>query len=221
MNAPPILSPPPGERAGVRGKPDENAGASTPHLNPLPSEGRGSQPATDQSPVDSRGNDLPPVPSPPLGERVGVKGPLRPRGQQRTRTNTARDFARHLRKDSTDAEKRFWRLLRDRRFAGFKFRRQYPCGIYFLDFYCTLARLAVELDGGGHGFPDQRTKDETRNQFLAGQGIKVLRFWNHQMRGELEAVRFEIWHALMERTGQTEKIAGFMPKPPAPGEHSR
>ena len=106
-----------------------------------------------------------------------------------------------------------WRLLRDRRFSEFKFRRQYACGIYYLDFYCTLAKLAVELDGGGHGFPDQRARDEKRNQFLAQQGIKVLRFWNHQMRGELEAVRFEIWHALMERTGRTEEIAGCLPKP--------
>ena len=86
-------------------------------------------------------------------------------------------------------------------------------GIYFLDFYCTLAKLAVELDGGGHGFPNQRTRDEERNQFLAQQGIKVLRFWNHQLRGELEAVRFEIWHALMERMGRTEEIAGYLPKP--------
>jgi len=82
---------------------------------------------------------------------------------------------------------------------------------------CTLAKLAVELDGGGHGFPDQRARDDKRNQFLASQGIKVLRFWNHQLRGELEAVRFEIWHALMERTGQKERIAGFKTRPaPSP-----
>ena len=138
-------------------------------------------------------------------------------GKLRTRTVTARSFARQLRKKSTEAEKRLWRLLRDRRFAEFKFRRQYPCGIYFLDFFCTLAKLAVELDGGGHGFPDQRAKDEKRNQFLADRGIKVLRFWNHQLHGELEAVRFEIWHALMERTERQEEIAGCLPKPaPSP-----
>ena len=52
---------------------------------------------------------------------------------------------------------------------------------------------------------------------LAAQGIKVLRFWNHQLRGEMDSVRFEIWHALMERTGQTEKIAEYLPKPaPSP-----
>jgi len=153
-------------------------------------------------------------PSPPSGERVRVRGR---HGKHRTRTAEARDFARHFRKESTYAEKRLWHLLRDRRFIEFKFRRQYPCGIYFLDFYCTKAKLAVELDGGGHGFPDRRARDEERNRFLAGQGIKVLRFWNHQLRSELEAVRFEIWYALMERTGRTKEIAGYLPKPaPSP-----
>lgn len=138
-------------------------------------------------------------------------------GKHRTRTVAARDFARQLRQKSTDAEKRLWRLLRHHRFNDFKFRRQYACGIYFLDFYCAVAKLAVELDGGGHGFPDQRARDEKRNQFLAERGIKVLRFWNHQLGGELESVRFEIWHALMERTGRQEEIAGYLPKPaPSP-----
>ena len=153
------------------------------------------------------------IPSPPSGERVSVRGQRAQYGKHRTRTAAARDFARQLRKKSTDAEKRLWRLLRDRRFNEFKFRRQYARGIYYLDFYCTMAKLAVELDGGGHGFPDQRARDEKRNQFLAQQGIKVLRFWNHQMRGELKAVRFEIWHALMARTGRTEEIAASLPKP--------
>ena len=138
-----------------------------------------------------------------------MRGRVPQYGKHRTRTAEARDFARQLRKNSTDAEKRLWRLLRDQRFNDFKFRRQYASGIYFLDFYCPVARLAVELDGGGHGFPDQRTKDEKRNEFLASRGILVLRFWNHQLRGELESVRFEIWHALMERTGRAAEIAGY------------
>lgn len=152
----------------------------------------------------------------PLASAERERVRVRVRGLRRARNAKARDFARHLRRDSTDAEKRLWRLLRDRRFAEFKFRRQYTCGIYFLDFFCVTARLAVELDGGGHGFPDQRARDEKRNRFLADQGIKVRRFWNHQMRQEVESVRFEIWHALMEQTGRTAKIANFLPKPVTP-----
>ena len=150
----------------------------------------------------------------PSGEKAGMRGRPPRYGQHRTRTSEARNFARQLRAQSTDAEKRLWRLLRDRRFSEFKFRRQYACGPYFLDFYCATAKLAVELDGGGHGFPDQRTKDEKRNEFLATKGIQVLRFWNHQMGGELESIRFEIWHTLMKRTGREAEIAGYLPKPP-------
>ena len=152
----------------------------------------------------------------PSGEKAGMRGRPPRYGQHRTRTDNAREFARQLREKSTDAEKHLWRLLRDRRFSEFKFRRQYACGSYFLDFYCATAKLAVELDGGGHGFPDQLTKDEKRNEFLASKGIQVLRFWNHQMSGELEAIRFEIWHTLMKRTGREAEIAGYLPKPPAP-----
>src|SRR5882724_1296505 len=172
-------------------------------------------------------NDPHAIPSPPSGERGRVRGriaanqsiqtsassALRPPsppvvekdrrtpqyGKHRARTPGARNFARALRKKSTEPEKKLWRLLRDRRFNEFKFRRQYACGDYFLDFYCTVAKLAVELDGGGHGFPDQREHDEKRKRFLAAQGVKVLRFWNHQLSGDLEVIRFEIWHALMER----------------------
>jgi hypothetical protein len=44
----------------------------------------------------------------------------------------------------------------------------------------------------------------------------VLRFWNHQLRGELEAVRFEIWHELMKRAGRTDELSALLPKPATP-----
>ena len=146
----------------------------------------------------------------------GARSGQREKVNYRTRTTVAKNFARQLRQKSTTEEKDLWRLLRDRRFVDFKFRRQYPCGIYFLDFYCAAAKLEVELDGGGHGFPDQSARDQERNRFLASKGIKVLRFWNHQMRGELSAVRFEIWHELMVRTGRTDEISGFLAKAGTP-----
>ncbi len=42
-----------------------------------------------------------------------------------------------------------WRHLRNRNFAGYKFRRQHPLDCYILDFYCPAGTLAIELDGGG------------------------------------------------------------------------
>ncbi len=42
------------------------------------------------------------------------------------------NLARALRKKPTWAEKLVWRWLRDRRFTGYKFRRQHPAGGYRL-----------------------------------------------------------------------------------------
>ncbi len=109
--------------------------------------------------------------------------------------------ARRLRRQQTEEEKQLWRALRAGRFAGFKFRRQHPVGIYFLDFFCPSARLAVELDGFQHGVPGHIRRDQERDQFLAEQDIEVLRFWNRQWQTNRDGVLLEIWHALHRRTG--------------------
>ena len=79
-------------------------------------------------------------------------------------------IARRLRRQQTDDE--LWRALRGGRFAGFKFRRQHPVGVYYLDFYCPTAKLSVELDGFQHGLPAQRQRDREREEFLAAEGIE-------------------------------------------------
>jgi very-short-patch-repair endonuclease len=110
-------------------------------------------------------------------------------------------IARQLRRDQTDEERQLWRELRGRRFAGFKFRRQHAVGDCILDFYCADAKLAVELDGSQHGFPDGRQRDDARKKFLAEQGIETLRFWNHQWRRNREGCLLEIWNAVQKRSG--------------------
>ena len=109
--------------------------------------------------------------------------------------------ARRLRREQTQEEKELWRVLRAGRFAGFKFRRQHPVGIYHLDVYCPAAKLSVELDGFQHGLPEQKRHDEERKHFLAAGGIEELRFWNHQWQKNREGVLLEIWNALHGRTG--------------------
>jgi ATP-dependent helicase HrpA/adenine-specific DNA-methyltransferase len=112
-------------------------------------------------------------------------------------------IARRLRREQTDEEKQLWRALRAGRFAGFKFRRQHPVGKYFLDIYCPLAKLSIELDGFQHGLPDIRRHDQERENFLRTEGIEELRFWNHQWRQNGDGVLLEIWNALHRRTGCT------------------
>jgi very-short-patch-repair endonuclease len=131
--------------------------------------------------------------------------------------------ARRLRRNQTEEEKGLWRGLRAGRFAGFKFRRQHPLGVYYLDFYCTAARLSVELDGFQHGVPTQLEHDEERARFLAAQDIEELRFWNHQWRKNRHGVLLEIWSALHRRTGWVavmRKVQNHRYVPPKVGQFS-
>jgi very-short-patch-repair endonuclease len=86
--------------------------------------------------------------------------------------------AKQMRHKPTDAEARMWRFLRDRRFAGFKFRRQVPFKGYILDFVCFARRVVVEIDGSQH-YESQR--DETRDAVLASEGFRVIRYWNNDV----------------------------------------
>ena len=104
-------------------------------------------------------------------------------------------WARELRGRMTDAEALLWMLLRNRRIAGAKFRRQHPMGRYILDYYCIDKMLCIELDGGQHG--DNVFYDQRRDNWLQSQGIRVLRFWNNQMLVETEAVLEVIYQAII------------------------
>ncbi|EOF4701746.1 endonuclease domain-containing protein [Klebsiella oxytoca] len=106
----------------------------------------------------------------------------------------AQILARQLKRSLTPAERRLWYLLRDRRFARYKFRRQHPVGPYILDFACCSVRLAIELDGGQH---DERSVyDARRTRWLQSQGWRVLRFWNNEFEHHEEAVMERILEAL-------------------------
>jgi very-short-patch-repair endonuclease len=95
---------------------------------------------------------------------------------------------RALRRNSTDAEAALWAHLRAKRFAGFKFRRQHPCGPYILDFFCPDRRLAIELDGGQHFELQAQAYDARRTAYLRRSGIQVLRFPSDLVFRELPAV---------------------------------
>lgn len=105
-----------------------------------------------------------------------------------------KEFARDLRKNSTDTELHLWRYLRNRYLGGFKFRRQQPIGKYIVDFVNFEKKIIVEVDGGQHSFYKER--DKIRDEWLRKEGFKVLRFWNNEVLnnidGVLEMVRKEL-----------------------------
>ena len=109
--------------------------------------------------------------------------------------------ARELRSRLTDAEQLLWYLLRNRRFCGYKFRRQHPVGRFILEFYCHEERLAIELDGSGHCFDMQLVYDAVRTKELEGVGLIVLRFWNSDVLENLESVLESILAALSHSPG--------------------
>jgi very-short-patch-repair endonuclease len=90
---------------------------------------------------------------------------MRMRGFQGTRSDSVK-VARGLRQDDTRAERAVWRLLRDRRLTGLKFRRQHAHGKYTVDFFCYELRLAIELDGSVHSQPSQMRKDAAKDKDL-------------------------------------------------------
>jgi very-short-patch-repair endonuclease len=102
--------------------------------------------------------------------------------------------ARELRQTSTEAEKALWSLVRNRKIAGCKFRRQVPIDRFFADFACVERRLIVELDGGQHA--DQAAYDAARTEALEAAGWTVLRFWNSQLLQHPEGVARAIHQAL-------------------------
>ncbi|MFC5345921.1 endonuclease domain-containing protein [Brevundimonas staleyi] len=88
----------------------------------------------------------------------------------------------------TPPEARLWVYLRGRRIAGLKFCRQHPVGPHVLDFYCAEAKLAVEVDGRQHSDADREGHDRLRSDWLAAQGIAVLRIPAEHVRTSLDGV---------------------------------
>ena len=104
--------------------------------------------------------------------------------------------ARQLRKQMTPTESQLWRALRNRRLRGYKFRRQHPVANFVLDFYSAEHRLAIEIDGAVHGNPEQRMRDQSREDLLRERGIRFLRIPAWRVERDLPGVLEEIAAAL-------------------------
>ena len=96
------------------------------------------------------------------------------------------DRARMLRRAMSLPEVLLWRALRSRP-GGLKFRRQHPSGPYVLDFMCSDARLAIEVDGEAHDFGGQPMRDEMRDAWFARAGIVTLRIPARDVLADLDA----------------------------------
>lgn len=87
-----------------------------------------------------------------------------------------KDTREHLRKNMTGVKLILWKVLKDKKLCGRKFRRQHSIGYYIADFYCPSEKLIIELDGQHHFSPVGMAKDFDRDKHLEMMNIKVLRF---------------------------------------------
>ena len=98
--------------------------------------------------------------------------------------------AQYLRKNMTAQERKLW----------YKFLKTYPVrwykqriiGPYIADFYCSAARLVVELDGLQHSLPDAKEYDKIREQYINMNNITVIRFQNIDIDCHFENVCHQI-----------------------------
>ncbi|MFA4872038.1 MAG: DUF559 domain-containing protein [Patescibacteria group bacterium] len=100
---------------------------------------------------------------------------------------------RTLRKAMPSAESVLWKKIKNRRLNGIKFRRQHSIGKYVVDFYCSEAKVVIEIDGGSHTATENaEIKDKKRQDYIESLGIKVLRYDNLAVYKSLENVLDDI-----------------------------
>ena len=95
--------------------------------------------------------------------------------------------ARALRRTLTLPEGLLWQVLRQRP-NGLKFRRQHPVGRCVVDFYCSAAKLVIEIDGEAHSMGDHPERDIRRDAWLESQGLRVMRFSAVEVMRDIESV---------------------------------
>lgn len=110
------------------------------------------------------------------------------RGDVRSVPGYVYEVCRQLRLEHTTAKRVLWEVRRGGRLHGFRFRRQHPLGRYVADFYCSRARLVVEVDGTVHNMRAQQEYDRVRDEEIAARGLRCLRFTNADVFDRIEHV---------------------------------
>ena len=85
-----------------------------------------------------------------------------------------------------------------------EFHRQVPLDKFVVDFYCHEQMLAIEIDGATHGSEETREKDLTRQARLESLGVSFLRFYDGDVKENLQGVLAEIenWVHLHKRRAE-------------------
>ena len=87
---------------------------------------------------------------------------------------------------ANQSEQRVWSIVKAKRLAGLKFRRQHVIGNYIADFVCLPARLVIEVDGDTHGSDAAQLRDAKRTEEVERAGYRVIRFWNDDVLNDTD-----------------------------------
>ncbi|MFN7737298.1 MAG: endonuclease domain-containing protein [Pirellula sp.] len=121
--------------------------------------------------------------------------------RSRARSREAIEFARAQRAGSNEFAWTLWQWLRGRQLGQIKFRREVPIPPYTVDFCCVARKLVIEVDGESHMDGSGRARDRIRDEFLNGQGYKVLRIPGYDVIRDGRAVIERIERFIHESEG--------------------
>ncbi len=108
--------------------------------------------------------------------------------------------ARSLRRNMTEQERRIWYgFLRK---YPVRFYRQRVIDNYIVDFYCSKAKLVIELDGSQHYTPEGQEYDFSRTESLKAHKLEVLRISNGDVAHHFHEVCEYIDQRVKERMGE-------------------
>ncbi len=113
-----------------------------------------------------------------------------------------KEFVITHRSNPTEAENILWSIVRGKKMAGFKFRRQHIILNYIADFVCLSEQLVIEVDGLHHQLPENKISDEERTKDLNRLGFEVIRFTNDQALNDTDNVINTIVLRLKERNSK-------------------
>ncbi len=108
-----------------------------------------------------------------------------------------KDYAQELRKDMTRQEGLLWHIFLKKQYP--KFYRQRPIGKFIADFYCSKAKLVIEIDGGQHFSEEGFAYDAERTIFLNRLGLEVMRFSNLEIENNFKGVCNAIARRIKEK----------------------
>jgi very-short-patch-repair endonuclease len=118
---------------------------------------------------------------------------------------------------ATPTERMLWQRLEHEPPGWY---REYSTGLYRLDFYCPIARLAIEVDGGSHYGRKAAERDAFRDDWHRARGTTTKRFSVREVETDLDWVMSEI-RLLLGRDRQTDGPGNVVPRSLAADKSSR